>query len=216
MVSLINFTASSVQPAFTPCLTVMPVKYPFVSTTNSKTTVPSTDFSTANFGYSIFEGFEENKTKNNVVYSDMQQMYDLVSQSTSKFTKENLFTLYALQEGFSRLKFIQESRGTGTIKFIQSFLYLGDYEDEKKNFIPNLLIYSGNTLLICNNKYRPFSIDGVYYLSLNKEKDLTMPPETSHIKQLGYKFPGTLLIVKIYLNENHLKKKMEENGRNNH
>lgn len=167
-----------------------------------------------NFGYSIYEGFEETKKLNFQVYNEMDAMCGLVS-STSKgkaFTKENLFTLYALQEGNSRLRYAEESRGTGTMKFINSFLNLGDYEDEAKGFKPHLMIYSGSTVLICDNKYRPFEIEGAYYLSLNKENDMTVAPESSHLRSLKNRFPGTLLTGKIYLNESHLKKKIEKNG----
>lgn len=170
-----------------------------------------------NFGFSIYEGFEETKSRNLEIYTQMEQMFSLVSvkKGGSKFSKENLFTLYALQEGISRLKFEKESRGTGTMKFIQSFLSLGDYEDKAKKFIPHLLIYSGNTLLKCSNQFSPFTIDDVNYLSLNSQNDLKEPPDGTHLQSLNYKFPGTLLIVKIYLNEDHLKKKLERNGTKN-
>jgi hypothetical protein len=160
-----------------------------------------------NFGYSIYDGFELTQEDNFEVYSDMEKMHHIVKHNslfTNKLTKENLFTLYALQEGFSRLRYLKESRGTGTMKFITSFLELGDYQDVKKDFIPRLLIYSGNTCLKCDNKFKPFCIDDVYYLSLNSEGKLTLPPENSHLFDLDYRFPGTLLIVKIYLNKNHL------------
>lgn len=167
-----------------------------------------------NFGYSIYEGFEESKIQNSVVYDQMDRMYDYIhnKKDGKDFTKENLFTLYALQEGISRLKFETESRGTGTMKFINSFLEIGDYEDKNNDYIPYLLIYSGNTILKCSNKYRPFLIDRVNYLSLNINKTLSEPPDNSHLGSLNFKFPGTLLLVKVYLNGNHLKEKLEKNG----
>lgn len=167
-----------------------------------------------NFGNSIFEGFEETKTQNHKIYDEMDMFSDIISKTPKgkKFTKENLFTLYALQEGNSRLKFEKESRGTGTMKFINSFLNLGDYEDEDKNYLPHLLIYSGSTMLKCDNKYKPFQIDKAFYLSLNSENDMTIAPESTHLKSLKSRFPGTLLIGRIYLNEDHLKNKIEKNG----
>ena len=167
-----------------------------------------------NFGYSIFEGFEETKIQNKKTYNEMDALHRMVSETLKgkKYSKENLFTLYALQEGNSRLKFEEESRGTGTMKFINSFLNLGDYQDELKGYVPHLLIYSGSTMLKCDNKYQPFSLDGAFYLSLNDENDMTHAPESSHLKTLDNRFPGTLLIGKIYLNESHLKKKIVDNG----
>ena len=161
-----------------------------------------------NFGFSIFEGFEQTKDQNEVIYKSMEQLFEKITtkRNGKHFTKENLFTLYALQEGMSRLKFERESRGTGTMTFIKSFLTLGDYSDG--SFVPHLLIYSGNTFLKCTNEFKPFNVEGVNYVSLNSSNDLGEPPEKSHLQSLRYKFPGTLLIVKIYLNESHLKKKI--------
>lgn len=168
-----------------------------------------------NFGYSIFDGFEKTKVENKQKYDEMEKIYNhLISNSKegSKFTKENLFTLTALQEGFSRVKFKDKSRGTGTMKFLNSFIELGDYQDKKKNYNPRLLIYSGNTMIKCDNEFKPFEISGDSYLSLNPEKDLSLPPKKSHLQNLDRRFPGTLLVVKIYLNESHLIKKIESNG----
>lgn len=164
-----------------------------------------------NFGYSIYEGFEETKVQNKTTYDEMNSLCDIVlaTPKGKKYSKENLFTLYALQEGNSRLKFEKESRGTGTMKFINSFLKIGDYQNEAKGYIPHLLIYSGSTMLKCDNKYQPFDIQGAFYLSLNDEKEMTHAPESTHLKTLNNRFPGTLLTGRIYLNESHLKKKIE-------
>lgn len=167
-----------------------------------------------NFGNSIFEGFEETKIQNHKVYNEMDSLYKIIYDTYrgKRFSKENLFTLYALQEGNSRLKYEKESRGTGTMKFINSFLSLGDYEDKDKNYLPHLLIYSGATMLKCDNKYKPFLIENSFYLSLNDSNDMTIPPESSHLRSLDSRFPGTLLIGKLYLNEDHLKNKIENDG----
>lgn len=169
-----------------------------------------------NFGISIYDGFEYTKEKNKETYEEMELLYNhiLKIKKSNYLSKENLFTLYALQEGKSRLKYERKSRGTGTMKFIQSFLGLGDYEDKKNGFTPRLIIYSGSTFLKCDNKYRPYVSKGVNYISLNKENDLLLPPSESHLNTLDRRFPGTLLVVKIYLNENHLKTKIENNGKN--
>jgi len=102
-----------------------------------------------------------------------------------------------------------------TMKFINSFLNLGDYEFSKHEFIPRLIIYSGNTSIKCDSRYKPFDKEGINYLSLNRKNDLTLPPDESHLKSLDRTFPGTLLAVKIYLNEHHLKRKIDENGKKN-
>lgn len=168
-----------------------------------------------NFGFSFFEGFEETKTQNIAMYEQMEILYNQVNNSifSTTFSKENLFTLYALQDGISRLKYEGGSRGNGSMKFINSFFSFGDYEDELKHYHPNLTIHTGGTQLVCDNKYKPFH-DGnnVYFISLNSENDLSVLPEKSNLKQLKSAFPGTLLTTRIYLNKEHLRKKISNNG----
>lgn len=190
--------------------------YAFANLYETKKDLPNSElvgeinFAFLNFGYSIYEGFEQTKSENHAVYNEMTTMTEFIQgkKGGSKFSVENLFTLYALQDGNSRLKYVKESRGTGTMKFINSFLHLGDYQDDSKGFVPRLLIFSGSTMLKCDNSFKPFEIDGVNYLSLNGENDMTLPPVASHLKTLSSRFPGTLITGKIYLNENHLMKKV--------
>lgn len=164
-----------------------------------------------NFGRSIYEGLQNTKDKNQEMF---QQLIDTKQNLDWKyphhtFTEDNLFTLYALQDGVSRLKYEDISRGTGTMKFLNSFLHFGDFEDDKKGYKPNLSIYSGQTQLICDNQYKPVNHDNVFSLTLNPENDLTCPPRHSHLKVLYNKFPGTLLSVKIYLSKGHLDEKFK-------
>jgi len=165
-----------------------------------------------NFGYSIYDGFENSKNENISTYRGMTELYKEVKlQMTSpeQFSKEELFTLYALQEGISRLNYATEDRGTGTMKILKSFINLGDYVDEQKKLEPSFLIYSGNVFLKCDHEYRPTSYEGLDVLALNKENDLGKLPEKSHLKKLKSRFPGTFLVVKLYLNKRHLQNKLK-------
>lgn len=168
------------------------------------------NLSVMNFGYSIYEGLEETKSENHENYSLIESLFDHVySKVNGKFTtKDNLFTLYALQEGVSRLKFEDSSRGNGTMKFINSFFALGDFEDNERNYHPELTIISGSTQVICDTKYKPFQKDGINFLSLNIEEDISIPPDPSNLKKLLTPFPGTVLNARIYLNKVHLSKKI--------
>lgn len=169
-----------------------------------------------NFGQSFFDGFEQTKVENQQQYKELELMYGEVigKKGGDKFTKENYFTLYALQDGVSRLKFERESRGTGTMKFINSFLWLGDYEDPNGRYTPSLCILSGKTLLTCTPRYRTFLAgNNDFYLTLNDVKDFSEPPSPSCMKSLETKFPGTILAVTLYLNEKHLTEKFNTNGK---
>lgn len=183
-------------------------------TNNDKDLVGEINLAIFNFGYSIYDGFEQTKNANHEVYEHMDNLYNNVNKKSSilnSFSRESIFTLTALQWGISRLGHTGDSRGTGTMKFLNSFIGLGDYEDLDKNYNPRLLVYSGNTMIKCDTKFKPYKKDDIYFLSLNKENDIMKPPEKSHLKELQNRIPGTLLIVKIYLNEKNLLKKLSTN-----
>ena len=175
--------------------------------------VGEVNLSFMNFGYSIFKGFEDSKEKNLDTYSVMEEMCERLSNNYQiSFTKENLFTLYAIQDGISRLKYEDESRGTGTIKFINSFFAFGDYEDFEKHYHPEMSILSGSTHIICNNKYKPELKNDIFVISLNAENDLMVPPDEECLKTVSHFFPGTLLFVRIYLNKQHITKKLDSSA----
>ena len=167
-----------------------------------------------NFGYSIYDGILDSKENNSVQYQDLIELRNIVKQKDIKnsFSDENLFTLYALQDNISRLKHKDKSRGTGTMTFIRSFMELGDFESDELGYFPRLLIFSGKTIVRCDNKYKPFSSKDRYFISLNRTKSLSDLPEKSHLINSNLYFPGTLLFVKMYLNNEHLVKKIE-NGK---
>jgi hypothetical protein len=160
-----------------------------------------------NFGFSIYEGFVETKDDNKELYDELKKGSEMIKMSVP-FSEDNLFTLYALQDGVSRLKFKDQSRGTGTMKFLNCFFEFGDYHNNEKKHSPNFSILSGKTQLICDNKYKPFIKNGEYFLSLNDDKDLSLPPSKEHLKNLDFNFPGTLLSVSAFLNNEHITKKI--------
>lgn len=171
-----------------------------------------------NFGYSIYEGFEMTKDLNKDNYNRVEEMYidvggSLKNKFFGNFTKESLYTLYILQEGISRRKYLKQSAGHGTIPFINAFMGLSG--DELESHVSDLAIFSGNTMVRCLKKYEPYksiNSDGegeIFKMSLNKENDLKKLPDKDCLKNLASKFPGTILSAKIYLNENTLKSKIK-------
>lgn len=178
-----------------------------------KETVGELNINIFNFGDSIYDGFEKTKHENKVIYEDLEKTHNFISENYQhEFSRESLFTLYSLQDGISRLKYDSESRGSGTMKFITSFIEIGDYENPKKGLIPDLTILSGNSKLICTKNYKPFQVSGRYFISLNDESDLTIPPKKECLSNLNTKFPGTLLSVKVYISNENIVKKINENG----
>jgi hypothetical protein len=163
-----------------------------------------------NFGYSIYKGFQDTQDANKNVYDKMTNLFKIHAKQTKlpdkNFSTESLYTLYALQEGISRLKYAEPSRGNGTMNFIRSFINLGALGDDYAKYKPKLHIISGHTVIECTNDYQPYEEDDTVKLSLNKSKDLTKLPDRSCIHAHDSYFPGTILQVKVFMSKDHFLK----------
>ena len=106
--------------------------------------------------------------------TNIKKWYDkhseLKEKIGSKLNKDDLYTLYSLQDGVSRLKYEDESRGHGTMNFIRAFITLGSFGKENPDYKPHLNIISGKTCVHCDNDVEPYCENNNYLLSLNKEK----------------------------------------------
>lgn len=161
-----------------------------------------------NFGFSISEGIYKNQKKNPEMMETIMQWYTthkshLTDNREHLFNKDDLYTLYSLQDGVSRLKYEDESRGHGTMNFIRAFITLGSYGKENPSCKPHLNIISGKTCVHCDNEVEPYLEKNTYFLSLNKENDISLLPDESYLKHMQEYFPGTFLEVKIYLNKTY-------------
>lgn len=158
-----------------------------------------------NFGYSIYEELEKSIAENESI-REIKNMAEKINNETgNKFNIEALMTLYSLQEGVSRLKNEDKSRGFGTITFISSFLGISNYKFQDQEGEMNIL--SGNTLLKITDKYRPFQIDGKYFISLNTEQNLMIPPDRDFLRTNSTYFPGTLISAKLFVNHDDFERK---------
>lgn len=157
-----------------------------------------------NFGDSMYEGFENTKDLNKENYSRVDEKYRYHAHLFTpklRFERESLFMLYMLNEGISRLKYTDSSRGNGTMQFLQAFTTLGSFGIKDENFNSLLNVVSGHTLLSCDNKVGPYMEDNHLKLSLNEEKKLSLLPNSQYLKYYKGFFPGTIIECKIYLNE---------------
>lgn len=160
-----------------------------------------------NIGDSMYEGFEGTKEKNKENYDLVEKRYkkhQKLFTLFNRFDREPLFMLYMLNEGISRLKYKDKSRGHGTMHFIEAFMALGSFGKDNRDFMPRLNIISGHSVLSCDTDYEPFMEGQVKVISLNKEKTLDLLPDRKNLKSFDAYFPGTILECKIYLNKEHL------------
>lgn len=161
-----------------------------------------------NIGESMYEGFEATKLENSITYSKCEKLYDdhtKLFSSKRSFERENLFTLYLLNDGISRLKYKDSSRGNGTTRFLQSFIKLGEFGKTNKRFNSELIIASGHTTLKCDNNVEPFYNGTALSLSLNSKQDISLLPNADYLKYYSSYFPGTLLEIHIFLNKDYFK-----------
>lgn len=126
------------------------------------------------------------------------------------WTVENLWTLYALQEGVSRYNVESHSlgyRGIGTVDMIEFFQRLGQSEGSQ----PRMCIVSGKTHISFDNRYtmQPQVTDSGEtrrIIAFNRENNLEKPPESGYVQGLKRPFPGTLISLRFYLDKKHLRK----------
>lgn len=156
-----------------------------------------------NFGNTFYETFKSPNCENVEVVS---QMKELSAKYTSRnlffqkeFEEETLWTLYALQDGVTRIA--DWDRGNGAIRFIENFYALKGKSDCDN--ISKMVITSGHTRIIFDGKYeiveRPRGKLNKMYkmMTFNKEGDIEIKPDPEYVRYEKNYFPGTLISVKI-------------------
>lgn len=161
-----------------------------------------------NYGDSMYEGFEKTKSRNKDNYQMVFRGYEyhksLMRGSKYAFDKEGLYTMLMLNEGISRLKYEKDSRGNGTIDFLDAFISLGQYGRVNDKFMSQLNIISGHTVVTCDDDVKPYSSGPMRVVSLNKTQNQLQLPDDDYLRDyIGY-FPGTILECRIYLNKKNL------------
>lgn len=157
-----------------------------------------------NLGYSIYEGLIHTKNENSVVFNEIESQYGIMQTqipvNSKNYNRESMFTFYALQEGISRLKYEDESRGNGTMNFIDCFMSLGK-STSNGNYKSELNIITGHTIVTCTEDLKPFRIESGFVLPLNRAKDTGKLPDETALKLSENYFPGTILQAKIYMDK---------------
>ena len=124
-------------------------------------------------------------------------------------SEQSLITLYALQDGISRFKDRNSNsdRGSGTIKLISIFQAIGR---DSNGLLPSMSITSGKTQIIFNEKYKmlPMDINGTQkkIIAFNKDNNIDMPPDSDNIKDLNVYFPGTVISMEFYIDQNYIRR----------
>lgn len=161
-----------------------------------------------NYGDSMYEGFEKTKQQNRENYQKVLKGYEFHNRTINgrkfAFGKEGLYTMLMLNEGISRLKFEKDSRGNGTMDFLDAFISLGQYGRVNDKYVSQLNIVSGHTVLTCDDDVKPYKFGSMRVISLNKSQDQKHLPDENYLRDYSRYFPGTILECRIYLNKRNL------------
>jgi hypothetical protein len=149
--------------------------------------------------------------------------FELIAEVTKRlgiyrfqwWKEEALWTLYALQEGVSRLRHSPggEDRGNGTVRLIEYFMKLASDD-------PKMVIISGSTWILFDGTHQLGTIrkgeEDRKIIAFNETNDLALPPDPKFVRTLKKAFPGTLVSLKFRLRGEDLAKVAEGLGEDEH
>ena len=159
-----------------------------------------------NFGQTIYEGLK-NDCKSKDLLSNLENKSNMHIKNDSYWDEEMLWSLYALQDGISkeRLDDVIDDRGSGTLRFIESFQEIGNTKNGKK---AKMCIISGSTHILFDGdyklKYEDFDGGSRGIIAFNKENSLDKPPDNSKITKLNGFFAGTIISLQFYIDRKFL------------
>jgi hypothetical protein len=120
--------------------------------------------------------------------------------------EEALVTLFALQEGVSRLSFTKKGRdrGNGTVNMIEFFNQLAGGSQR-------MCLISGRTYILFDGKFdleKKVLENGEErrVIAFNRTNSLEIPPDRDHVRTLPLGFPGTIISIRFDLDRSNLEK----------
>jgi hypothetical protein len=151
-------------------------------------------------------------TKSNIIKLIDEHNKKGFFQIKDMWSEENLWTLFALQEGISRLNLNPgDNRGHGTVSMIEFFLELAA---TNSIYPPKMVLLSGNTYILFDGKYKMSDVrigtEKRKVIAFNDNNDLKEKPNIDYVRKLKYNFPGTLISMKFCLDKSYLDKKFGE------
>ena len=165
-----------------------------------------------NFGKTIYEKFKDKDCPNQDIVEKMNDLSKNYTTrnffSSKKFEEETLWTLYALQEGVTSIPYEKyQSRGNGSIRFIESFFNIKGSPDNDS--ISRMIIASGKSRIVFDGSYgvEKKNDNGEVYrvMTFNKSGSLDNKPDDKYVYNSDHYFPGTLISVKLLLNDDDIK-----------
>ena len=162
-----------------------------------------------NFGNTFYETFKNPECSNIQVVEQMKSLSDKYTSwsmfKKKSFEEETLWTLYALQDGVTRIA--DWERGNGAIRFIESFFKLKG--NEECDNVSKMTLTSGHTRIIFDGNYqivekeRGKESKKFKMMTFNESGNIEELPDSKYVKYEENYFPGTLLSAKIRIDFNN-------------
>lgn len=165
-----------------------------------------------NFGKTIYEKFKSEDCPNQDIVERMKSLSDKYISNNwfrkSEFEEENLWTLYALQEGVTSIPYDKSKRGNGSIRFIESFFNIKGTQEADN--VSRMSIVSGKTRILFDGKYNITSKinnngDVFKVMTFNESGNIEDKPDNKYVYCMNDYFPGTFVSARILLNDDDLK-----------
>lgn len=174
-----------------------------------------------NLGETIYEGLKSQTTSTETKQRLEHIMKKQKEYMNSYWDEEMIYTVFALQEGISRLrdKNIEgyEGRGSGTVSMIEMFNDIGESQNGLK---PQMTIVSGNTQIRFTDDYKmqpvKFKEDKVFetgekqIIAFNDENNIYAPANPKNVSKINQFFPGTVISLKFYLDSRYISNRKKE------
>jgi hypothetical protein len=158
-----------------------------------------------NFGDSVYQSLKR-KDSSQLLRDKLKGLSNRHEKSLlnrkSEFRESTLWSLYALQEGVSRLADAEGevARGGGTVDMIRFFSELSAGEQR-------MAIISGDAYILNDGTYKPQKDQkNNTVLAFNDDNDLNEAPNSNYVRALDHTFPGTLISLRFPFNKDHLEK----------
>lgn len=155
-----------------------------------------------NFGDSIYESLVRKDTP--LAIQDrlgaMSGQHGRSVLNPTGIRRSALWTLYALQEGVSRLAGAKGEigRGGGTVDMMRFFNDLSSGNHR-------MAIVSGDAYILVDGRYSPGKDSaGNTVIAFNSMNDLSVAPDPDCVRALSVHFPGTLISLRFPINKEHL------------
>lgn len=161
----------------------------------------------ASIGNTIYENLKYN-TKSENTKNKLQEHLKLHKPLFGiNWNEETSLTVLGLQYKISSETDSEHpDRGTGTIKFIDSFSKLGKKMDGDN---PKMSILSGKTHILFDGTYnleeKQIGDSKIKLIAFNKNNNIKEKPDQKYVKLLKNYFPGVIISVNFYVDKRYLR-----------